>query len=164
MKCSTIIAASSLALVSAGNCSLPQINLGHFSFPHTNMFVAWSPYTPTTIQELDDVCVKAGAIKGTATWTAVRTASTYTSGPICGNPFNITSDETGVTYRNLELACSDDNSEGLATQVTAIVDATSQTTVQTCTPVLVDGQPFRLGDGCSNYRGSSLSFDFACSS
>ncbi|TDZ30045.1 hypothetical protein C8035_v003522 [Colletotrichum spinosum] len=162
MKLILLLSAGSWALVSARNIS--SINLGHYRFPHNDVFIAWSPFTPSTTEELDELCVKSGAIKGTATWSAVRTSSTDTTGPICGSPFNVTSDETGVTYRDLELACSDDNSEGLASQVTAVVDAASKQTVQTCVPVLKDGEEFYLHEGCSNYHGSSVSFNFACSS
>ncbi|OLN83284.1 hypothetical protein CCHL11_03025 [Colletotrichum chlorophyti] len=34
---------------------------------------------------------------------------TYVFDPICHNPFNIPDDATNTTYRDLELACVDDN-------------------------------------------------------
>ncbi|KAF9881478.1 hypothetical protein CkaCkLH20_00624 [Colletotrichum karsti] len=162
MQLSTLIGASFLAMASAQNTSYPPINLGYFSYPHGNQFIAWSPFTPTRTQEIEEVCDTYGAIKGTATWTSIRSYNTYVFDPICRNPFNITSDETGETYYNLEVACVDDNIELQGRpEVTAIVDVATNKTVQTCVPAVVEGENY---SSCSTYRGQGVQFSFACSS
>ncbi|KAL0944728.1 uncharacterized protein CTRU02_202615 [Colletotrichum truncatum] len=163
MQLSTLFGASLLAIASAQETetSYPPINLGYFSFPHGNTFVAWSPFTPTKTQDVELVCDTSGAIKGTATWTGIRTYSTYVFKPICRNPFNITSDETGETYRNLELACEDDNVPLYARPVvTAVVDRATNKTIQTCVPAVVEGDNYAT---CTTFRGQGVSYEFACS-
>ncbi|OLN81959.1 hypothetical protein CCHL11_08635 [Colletotrichum chlorophyti] len=161
MQLSTLIAASFLAVASAAT-TYPPINLGRFGYPHGHHFVAWSPFTPTTTQELDDVCMKRGAIQGTATWTAVRVVNTYVLGPLCRKAFDITDDVTNITYTNLELACEDDNiAWGIEPVVTAIVDRSTNKTIETCLPVPTDS-PASLS-GCRPLGPEGLSFKFACS-
>ncbi|KAJ0159737.1 hypothetical protein CTA2_9191 [Colletotrichum tanaceti] len=158
MQLSAILGAS---LVAVAHAILPPINLGAIGYPHGSRFVAWSPFTPTTTQELVEVCDKRGAIKGTATWTEIRVYETYVFDPICRNPFNITDDATNATYRNLELACVDDNISLYARpEVTAVVDRTTNKTVETCVPVSKDGEEFR--SVCSG-NIVSMSFGWACS-
>ncbi|GKT53001.1 hypothetical protein ColTof4_13027 [Colletotrichum tofieldiae] len=141
MQLFTIVGASFMAVAFA---ALPPISLGSIGYPHGSRFVAWSPFTPTTTQELVEVCDTRGAIKGTATWTEIRVYETYVFDPICRNPFNITDDATNTTYRNLELACVDDNIPLYAMpEVTAVVDRTTNKTVETCVPVLKDDKEFR---------------------
>lgn len=160
MHFSTLIAASFLAVASAQDTSYPPINLGTFGYPHGNQFVAWSPFTPTTTQDVGEVCDTRGAITGTATWTAVRVANTYVFDPICRNPFNITDDVTNTTYYNLELACVDDNIDiGLEPQVTAVVDTATNKTIETCAPVPSADSYSQ----CTIDRSAGLSWKFACS-
>ncbi|KZL87039.1 hypothetical protein CI238_02210 [Colletotrichum incanum] len=163
MQLSTLTGASFLAVASAQNVSYPPINLGTLRFPHGNVFVAWSPFTPTKTQELIDVCDSRGAIKGTATWTAVRTYNTYVYDPICRNPFNITDDATNTTYYNLELACVDDNIPLTEIpQVTAVVDRATNKTIETCVPAR-GNDDLQLGPNCLKTPSESLYWDFACS-
>ncbi|WYZ35947.1 hypothetical protein EsH8_X_000594 [Colletotrichum jinshuiense] len=158
MHFSTLVSAFFVAAASAQN-TYPPINLGTYGFPHGNIFVAWSPFTPTTTQEVVDVCDAKGAIQGTATWSAIRTASTYVLKPICRNPFNITDDATNTTYFNLELACVDDNIDiGLQPQVTAVVDTATNKTIETCVPA-----PIATTTGCHGTTFESFSWQFACS-
>ncbi|KZL82757.1 hypothetical protein CI238_10092 [Colletotrichum incanum] len=150
------------SFVAAASAALPPINLGYFDYPHGNQFVAWTPFTPTTTQELAEVANSLGAIKGTATWTAIRTDNIYTTDPICRNPFNITDDATNSTYLNLELACvNDDVPLWAKPEVTAVVDRTTNTTVETCVPVTQDGGAWFAES--TKYIGSSLEYAFACS-
>ncbi|GKT51119.1 uncharacterized protein ColSpa_11300 [Colletotrichum spaethianum] len=163
MQFSTIISAAFLAIASAENTTYPPINLGRFYYPHGNQFVAWSPFTPTTTQEVAELCDSRGAIKGTATWTAVRVWNTYVFDPICRNPFNLTDDATNTTYYNLELACVDDNIPITAEpEVTAVVDRNTNKTIESCVPVPTDTG---IGGGVSCTRGADggLNFQFACS-
>ncbi|KAL0932613.1 uncharacterized protein CTRU02_211576 [Colletotrichum truncatum] len=161
MQLSTLIGASFLAVASAQNTSYAPINLGYYYFPRGNFFVAWSPFTPTKTQEVVDTCLARGAVQGTATWSTIRERhSGYVLGPICRNPFNVTNDETGETYYNLELACTDDNIpiEQNPT-VTAVVDVASNKVVQTCVPAVVEGGETAT---CNTWTG--LEYAFACSS
>ncbi|WYZ40796.1 hypothetical protein EsH8_IV_001137 [Colletotrichum jinshuiense] len=158
MHLSVLLSASFVAVTSA---SLPPINLGYFSYPHTNEFVAWSPFIPTATQELAEVCDSQGGFTGTATWSSIRTASTYVYEPICRNPFNITDVVTNITYYDLELACLDDNIDLAARpEVTAVVDRATNEVIETCVPVLKDGSSWY--ESCGDHR-SGLSYDFACS-
>ncbi|TKW49115.1 hypothetical protein CTA1_2604, partial [Colletotrichum tanaceti] len=110
MHFSTLLAATFAAVASAKDTAYPPIiNLGRFGYPHGHQIIAWSPFTPTTTQDVVKLCDTRGAVKGTATWTAVRTVNTYVLGPLCRKPFNLTDDDTGVTYTDLELACVDDD-------------------------------------------------------
>ncbi|GKT64753.1 hypothetical protein ColTof4_07150 [Colletotrichum tofieldiae] len=152
----------STSFVAVSSVALPPINLGYFDYPHGNQFVAWTPFTPATTQELTEVADLLGAIKGTATWTAIRTVNTYITDPICRNPFNITDDATNSTYLNLELACVDDNIPLWAQpEVTAVVDRTTNKTVETCIRVTKDGGEWFAES--TRYQGSSLVYAFACS-
>ncbi|KAF6810128.1 hypothetical protein CSOJ01_06540 [Colletotrichum sojae] len=164
MQLSTLIGASFVAVASALNSSYPPINLGYYSFPHGNIFVAWSPFTPTKTSELLEVCDTSGAVKGTGTWTGIRTQSTYTLDPICRKPFNYTDASTGQKYYNVEAACEDDNIDiGLRPVVTAIVDVASNTTVQTCVPVVASGELEETWVSCSACCSTGLQWSFACS-
>ncbi|KAK1999413.1 hypothetical protein LX36DRAFT_574394 [Colletotrichum falcatum] len=150
-----------VAAVAAENTTFPPINLGRFSYPHGNQLVAFT-YTPTTTQEVVEVCDTNGAIRGTATWTAVRVWNTYVFDPICRHPFNITDDATNTTYYNLELACVDDNIPITAEpEVTAVVDRNANKTIETCVPVPTYNG---LGDAvsCSKYAGAGLQYQYAC--
>ncbi|GKT59296.1 hypothetical protein ColTof4_12413 [Colletotrichum tofieldiae] len=159
MQLSVLLSASFAAVALA---SPPPINLGYFSYPHTNEFVAWSPFTPTTTQELAEVCDAQGGFKGSATWTSIRTASTYVYEPICRNPFNVTDVVTNTTYYDLELACVDDNIDLAARpEVTAVVDRATNKEIETCVPVLKeDGTSWY--ETCGDFR-SGLNYAFACS-
>ncbi|KAK1676807.1 hypothetical protein BDP55DRAFT_660812 [Colletotrichum godetiae] len=158
MQLSTLLGAS---FVAAASAALPPINLGYLSYPHGNLFVAWSPFTPTTTQEITDVCDTRGAVKGTATWTTIRAYNTYVFKPICRNPFNVTDAVTNTTYYNLELACVDDNIPLYANpEVTAVVDTKTNKTVETCVPVSLNGQS--TYGACSDHF-SGVSYSFACS-
>nr|XP_036580408.1 uncharacterized protein CTRU02_09638 [Colletotrichum truncatum]KAF6788320.1 hypothetical protein CTRU02_09638 [Colletotrichum truncatum] len=161
MKLAIISSASLMAVSSAQEASYPPINLGYYFFPRGNMFVAWSPFTPTKTQDIVDVCQVSGATKGTATWTSIRAEhSGHVYEPICRNPFNITNDETGETYYNLELACTDDNIPLQETPtVTAVVDVASNKVIQTCVPAVVDGAKKAT---CNPYV--VLDYSFSCSS
>ncbi|GKT48274.1 uncharacterized protein ColSpa_08455 [Colletotrichum spaethianum] len=159
MQLSTTLGAYFVAVASA---TLPPINLGYFDYPHGNQFVAWTPFTPTTTQDLTEVVDTLGAVNGTATWTAVRTVNTYVTDPICRNPFNITDDATNSTYLNLELACVDDNIPIWAQpEVTAVVDRTTNKAIETCVPVTKDGGEWFAQS--TNLIGSSLVYAYACS-
>lgn len=163
MHFTNLIAASFLAVASAQDISYPTINLGVFGYPHGNQFVAWSPFTPTTTQEVSEVCDSRGAIKGTATWTAIRVYNTYVYDPICRNPFNITDDATNTTYYDLELACVDDNiSLYEIPQVTAVVDRATNKTVEACAPVQTS-EPNQWYGPCSSCCGAGVTWSFACS-
>lgn len=159
----TLIAASILAVVSAQDIDYPTINLGTFGYPHGNQFVAWSPFTPTTTQDVVELCDSAGAIQGTATWTAIRVANTYVLDPICRKPFNITDDATNTTYYDLELACVDDNIDIHAfPQVTAVVERKTNKTVEACAPVPTV-EPYDWYGACQSCCGAGLTWQFACS-
>ncbi|KAK2052108.1 hypothetical protein LY76DRAFT_598861 [Colletotrichum caudatum] len=154
--------ASFTAIASA---SLPPINLGHAILLRTNLFVAWSPFTPTTTQDLYDFC---GPATSTRTWNAIRAVSTgYATGPVCRNPFNITDVDTGITYHDLELACVDDNLPWAYTpQVTAVVDRATNKAVETCVPASFADGSF-LETFCDRGEGGLsilLGYDFACKS
>lgn len=163
MHFSNLIVASFLAVVSAEDTSYPTINLGTFGYPHGNQFVAWSPFTPTTTQDVTELCDTYGAIQGTATWTAIRVANTYVLDPICRKPFNITSDATNTTYYDLELACVDDNiAIGLMPQVTAVVERATNKTVEACAPV-PSVNPYDWYGQCTAGGGAGVIWQFACS-
>ncbi|KAK2052692.1 hypothetical protein LY76DRAFT_322872 [Colletotrichum caudatum] len=162
MHFSLLFNAAFVAVASAKTTAYPPINLGRFYYPHGNQFVAWAPFTPTTTQEVAEVCDARGAIRGTATWTAVRVWNTYVFDPICRNPFNITDDATNTTYYNLELACVDDNIPITAEpEVTAVVDRNTNKTIEICAPVPTDSA---VGGGvsCSNPANGGLQFQYAC--
>ncbi|POS70654.1 hypothetical protein DHEL01_v210949 [Diaporthe helianthi] len=158
-----LIAASFLAVVSAENITYPDINLGIFGYPHGNHYVAWSPFTPTTTQDMSDLCTNKGSMRGTATWTTIRVVNTYALDPICRKPFNITDDSTNTTYYDLELACVDDNIDYYSfPQVTAVVERKTNRTVEACAPVptMADGHGW-TGD-CQFCCGAGLSWQYAC--
>lgn len=159
----TLIAASFLAIASAQDTiTYPKINLGRFGYPHGNQFVAWSPFTPTTTQDVVDLCDSNGAIQGTATWTAIRVANTYVLDPICRKPFNITDDATNTTYYDLELACVDDNIDiHKWPQVTAVVERKTNRTVEACAPV-PSTDPLEWYGECKSCCGAGLTWQFAC--
>ncbi|KAF4835241.1 hypothetical protein CGCTS75_v002746 [Colletotrichum tropicale] len=162
MQLTTLVGASAVALTSALNTSYPPINLGYFAYPHGNLFIAWSSFTPTKTSEVQEVCDTHGAIHGTATWTSIRAYNTYVIDPICRNPFNITDDATNTTYYNLELACEDDDiALSLEPEVTAVVDVATNRTVQTCVPSVVEGENSAT---CSTGTFQAVRFSFACSS
>ncbi|KAF4871690.1 hypothetical protein CGCSCA1_v009048 [Colletotrichum siamense] len=162
MQLTTLVGASFVALASALNTSYPPINLGYFSYPHGNLFVAWSPFTPTKTSDVQEVCDTSGAIQGTATWTSIRAYNTYVFDPICRNPFNVTDDATNTTYYNLELACEDDDIPLYAEpEVTAVVDVATNRTIQTCVPAVVEGENYA---SCSKAPYQGVRFSFACSS
>ncbi|KAK1981212.1 hypothetical protein LZ30DRAFT_593175 [Colletotrichum cereale] len=160
MRLSILLGASCAAIASA---SLPPINLGYFAYQRDNEIVAWSPFTPTTTQELLDVCNERGPAFGTPTWSVIRAASTYAYEPICRNPFNVTDTETNTTYYDLELACVDDDIDyNLSPEVTAVVDRATNRAVETCVPVsLEDGSSWYTS--CGGFR-SMLRYEYACTS
>lgn len=160
----TLLAVSSLALASAQeDTTYPTINLGTFAYPHGNQFVAWSPFTPTTTQDMSDLCDTNGAMQGTATWTAVRVVNTYVLDPICRRPFNITDDATNTTYYDLELACVDDDVDiyERVPQVTAVVERRTNRTVEACKPVYTES-PYEWSGACTSCCGAGLSWHFTC--
>lgn len=160
----TLIAAALMAVSSsAQDTAYPPINLGTYGYPHGNQFVAWSPFTPTTTQDVTELADTHGAIQGTATWTAVRVYNTYVFDPICRNPFNITDDATNTTYYDLELACVDDNIDIHETvpQVTAVVDRKTSKTVEACRPVYT-ADPWEWYGQSSCNCGAGLAWQFAC--
>lgn len=165
MQLSTLIGASLVAVASALNSSYPPINLGYYSYPRANTFVAWSPFTPTKTSELVETCDTRGAVKGTGTWSSIRTySSQIVRDPICRNPFNLTDASTGKVYENLEVACEDDNiSIYLRPVVTAIVDVATNQTIQTCVPVVAGGELENTYASCSSCCSVGLSWDFTCS-
>jgi hypothetical protein len=161
----TLIAAAALAVSSASaeDTRYPTINLGTFGYPHGNQFVAWSPFTPTTTQDVTEVADTYGAIQGTATWTAIRVSNTFTTKPICRNPFNITSDATNITYYDLELACVDDNVDinVRVPQITAVVDRKTSKTVEACKPVFTKDPSEWWGQSSCNC-GAGVAWQFTC--
>ncbi|TQN66662.1 hypothetical protein CSHISOI_08791 [Colletotrichum shisoi] len=163
MHFSTLIAAAFVAVASAKDVVYPPIiNLGRFGYPHGNQFIAWSPFTPTTTQDVVKLCDTRGSVKGTATWTAVRTVNTYVLDPICRKPFNLTDDDTGTTYRNLELACVDDDIPISAEpEVTAVVDRNTNKTVHTCTRVWADSEA-GTSQGCTRSANGGVMYLYAC--
>ncbi|GKT47249.1 uncharacterized protein ColSpa_07430 [Colletotrichum spaethianum] len=141
MQLSILIGTSSVVTALA---SLPPINLGYFSYPHTTK-----------------VCDAQGGFKGSATWSSIRTDSTYVCEPICRNPFNVTDVVTNTTYYDLELACVDDNIDLAARpEVTAMFDRVTNKEIETCVPVLKDGASWY--ETCGDSR-SGLEYSFACS-
>ncbi|KAH8763270.1 hypothetical protein F5883DRAFT_114597 [Diaporthe sp. PMI_573] len=164
MHFATLITAAFLAVSSAQDITYPTINLGTFGYPHGNQFVGWSPFTPTTTQDVSELCDTFGAIQGTATWTAIRVANTYVLDPICRKPFNITDDATNTTYYDLELACVDDNIDiHEFPQVTAVVERKTSKTVEACAPVFTES-PYEYWNGpCTHGGGAGLTWQFACS-
>ncbi|TDZ38292.1 hypothetical protein CTRI78_v010881 [Colletotrichum trifolii] len=162
MHFSSLIKASLLALAAAQNVSYSPLSLGYFSYPHGNAFIAWSPFVPTKTSDIQDICDTAGAIKGTATWTAVRFYNTYAVDPICRKPFNYTSDETGERFYNVELACVDDDIEWTRRpEVTAVVEVATNKTIQTCVPVVFPEGELTYS-GCSPFSAQGVSYNFAC--
>ncbi|KAK2055032.1 hypothetical protein LY76DRAFT_596399 [Colletotrichum caudatum] len=158
MQLPILLGASFVAVAAA---SLPPINLGNFAYDRTSEVVAWSPFTPTTTQELLDVCNEQGPAFGTKTWTVVQAISTIITKPLCRNPFNITDVETNTTYYDLELACADEDINLLlAYQVTAVVDRATNRPVETCVPKpLEDGRCTM----CGGFR-SQLCLNYVCTS
>lgn len=144
---------------SHNDTALPPLNLGYFGYTHGNQFVAWTLPTPTT--PLLETCDTRGAginESATATWTSIRAYNTYVYKPICRNPFNITDPASGVEYYNLELACVDDNIALYANpEVTAVVDAGTNKTVETCEAV-----PSGNYVSCTG-ASEVLTWSFACS-
>jgi len=138
--------------------------LGYYALPQrVNQIVAWSPFTPTTTQELLDVCNEQGPAFGTPTWTVIRAASTFAYEPICRNPFSITDTDTNTTYNDLELACVDDDIDyNVSPQVTAVVDRATNKAVQTCVSLQSDGRG--LFTNCGGGFSSALYYDYACTS
>ncbi|EFQ33717.1 uncharacterized protein GLRG_08861 [Colletotrichum graminicola M1.001] len=162
MQLSVLLGTASFAAVTSA--SLPPINLGHVLVMRENLSVAWSPFTPTTTQDLYDFCDPS---TGTRTWNAIRAVSSgYATGPVCRNPFNVTDVNTGITYYELELACVDDDIPWTATpEVTAVVDRATNKAVETCVPALFeDGSSTETL--CNTGGGYSLllGYDFACTS
>ncbi|KAK2033231.1 hypothetical protein LX32DRAFT_635403 [Colletotrichum zoysiae] len=158
MQLPILLGASFVAVAAA---SLPPINLGYFAYDRTNEIVAWSPFTPTTTQELLDVCNEQGPAFGTKTWTTIRAVSTIVNKPLCRNPFNVTDVETNTTYYDLELACADEDEDLLnAYQVTAVVDRATNKPVETCVQKPLEGGGCTF---CGGFR-SMLCFDYVCTS
>ncbi|KAK2038291.1 hypothetical protein LZ31DRAFT_609057 [Colletotrichum somersetense] len=159
MQLPILLGASFVAVATA---SLPPINLGRYAYPRTNEMVAWSPFTPTTTQDLLDVCNERGPASGSKTWTTIQAISTIINKPLCRRPFNVTDIETNTTYYDLELACADEHIDLLtAWQVTAVVDRATNKPVQTCVPKSSED-----GIACTECAGfrSQLCYMYACTS
>lgn len=161
MQLSTVLSASLVAVASA---TYPPINLGTYTTKWELSFIAWSPFTPTTTEEVTKVCDSHGALNGTATWTSVAAYDYYYNTnpvkPVCRNPFNITDDATGTTYYNLELACEDDSvSLTAGPVVTAVVDGNTNKEIQKCVQVPKSGAQY---GACTEAYGGAVSYQFAC--